>query len=64
MNQYTVLVPYAGNYLDTLLAMLNWAKEYCISYRTNNYYRMTDNNYYCFYFGEESDATFFTLRWL
>jgi hypothetical protein len=64
MNEYRVLVPYVGNYLDTLLTMLHWTKEYCISYRTNNYCRINGNHYYRFYFEKESDATLFTLRWL
>jgi len=57
-----VTLPY-----DPLWTPLEWAKEHCASYITNDShqigYRTYDNSYIDYFFGSEVDAVFFTLRW-
>lgn len=42
---------------------LKWAKKYCRSYITNTAYRVGEEWYYRFYFGNERDLILFQLRW-
>lgn len=56
----TVTLPY-----DPLWKPLDWAKEYCSSYITNDVHRDGDNSSHKidYFFGNEKDALMFLLRW-
>jgi hypothetical protein len=58
----TVTLPY-----DPLWRALDWAKEHCPSYITNDihkYGNSYDNKRIDYFFGDGQDATFFALKWL
>ena len=42
---------------------LEWAKQHCPSYITNNAVQKHGEYYYRFYFGRERDRMWFALRW-
>jgi len=58
----TVTLPY-----DPIWKPLDWAKKYCPSYITNDVhcdgYNTYDNTKIDYFFGNEKDAMWFTLRW-
>lgn len=61
-----VTIPY-----DPVWTALDWAKEHCPSYITNDVhvsgykggYETYDNTKIDYFFGDERDAAFFALRW-
>lgn len=52
---------------DPVWAPLEWAKEYCPSYITNDAhmigYNSYNNTYIDYFFGNEADAVLFALKW-
>ena len=58
-----VTLPY-----DLLWRPLDWAKEHCPSYITNDVhmcgYNSYDVNRIDYFFGDDRDALIFTLKWL
>ena len=57
-----VTLPY-----DPLWRPLDWAKEHCPSYTTNDihkYGNSYDNNRIDYFFGDSRDALIFALKWL
>ena len=58
----TVTIPY-----DIRWTALEWAKEHCASYITNDVhcdgYNTYDINQIDYFFGDERDAMWFALRW-
>ena len=58
----TITIPY-----DPLWKPLNWAKEHCKSYITNDIhcdgYNTFDNSKVDYFFSNEKDAMWFKLRW-
>lgn len=61
---YTVTLPY-----DPVWRALDWAKEHCSSYITNQARTMPKSTFHNrnyvidYYFGDERDALMFRLRW-
>jgi hypothetical protein len=57
------------NYVDIIhtpgwYEALDWAKQHCRSYITNEGFRKEEDIYYVrFYFSDEKDQIWFTLRW-
>jgi hypothetical protein len=65
MNNYVdLLVPpvYPGPHRH--YEPLEWAKENCPSYITNDAVQIGGRYYYRFFFGNERDRMWFALRWL
>jgi hypothetical protein len=58
----TITLPY-----DPLWIALDWAKEHCPSYITNDVhmdgYNTYDNSKIDYHFSDEKDALMFLLRW-
>lgn len=52
---------------DPIWRALDWAKEHCPSYITNDVhqleYNVYDNSKIDYFFGSEDDALLFLLRW-
>lgn len=54
-----------GKSFDELTAMLDWVKTYCPSYVTNDgSFDSQGQVVYEFYFGNDADATAFSLKWV
>lgn len=60
---YIAYVPWSKHF-DITLEMLEWAKEHCPSYITNDSITIKGEDYYRFYFKREQECLFFTLKWL
>lgn len=61
---YIVTLPY-----DPLWPALDWAKQYCSSYITNDVHKTLEQDIGAeyqidYYFADEKDAVWFKLRWL
>ena len=58
----TVTLPY-----DPLWRAVDWAREHCPSYITNdahmNGYNSYDNTYIDYFFGDKNEALMFKLKW-
>jgi hypothetical protein len=54
----TVTLPY-----DPDWKALEWAKEHCSSYITNDLHQDGYNDKIDYHFGDEKDAVMFALRW-
>lgn len=64
MNNYVdLLVPLARRGPSKKYEPLQWAKDYCPSYITNDTVMKGGRYYYRFFFGSEKDCTLFALRW-
>lgn len=64
MNNYVdLLVPVAFPGWENRYEPLEWAKQNCPSYITNDAVQLYGEYYYRFYFGREQDRTWFALRW-
>lgn len=62
MNKNYVTLPY-----DPVWTALNWAKQHCPSYITNDLHRDTTGDPITridYFFSDEKDMLLFTLRWL
>ena len=56
-----VLVAFAG--CENRYELLEWAKQHCPSYITNDAVQKGGEYHYRFYFGDEQDRVMFLLRW-
>ena len=64
MNNYVDLpVPVAIQGSYHRYEPLDWAKENCPSYITNDAVQIRGQYYYRFYFSNEKDRMWFTLKW-
>ena len=63
-NFVDLLVPIATPGCKNSFEPLDWAKEKCPSYITNDAVQKNGDYYYRFYFSQERDLTAFILRWL
>lgn len=59
---YIFRIPISRDYGE-IISMLKWAKDHCPSFITNNVEFNTDRHCYRFYFADEKDYTWFSLRW-
>lgn len=62
-NWVDLLVPPAQPGLWSGYEPLEWAKQHCPSYITNDAVQKAGNYYYRFYFGQEHDRLMFALKW-
>ena len=62
-NWVDLPVPVAFAGCENRYEPLEWAKQHCPSYITNDAVQKEGEYHYRFYFGDERDAVSFALRW-